>query len=178
MPAGVRVQDPSPNGYTREERKEEEILRAYQERSSLRGLRRTFGVSPTTVISWLKKVAVLGLQETLVATQEGEKVLELDELWSFVYRKGDKVGLARPVSGDRQVVAFVMGDRSGATASVYGERYPKAIRRQPATATSGRRLPGGAPRRAARGCYWQGGRRDFPRREVDQHLTSEAFALC
>ncbi len=45
--------DPSPNGYT-EERKEE-ILRAYQERSSLRGLRRTFGVSPTTVIGWLKK---------------------------------------------------------------------------------------------------------------------------
>ena len=46
-------EDPSANGYT-EERKEE-ILRAYQERSGLRGLRRTFGVSPTTVISWLKK---------------------------------------------------------------------------------------------------------------------------
>lgn len=44
---------PSPNGYTKE--RKEEILRAYQERSSLRGLRRTFGVSPTTVISWLKK---------------------------------------------------------------------------------------------------------------------------
>jgi hypothetical protein len=43
----------SERGYT-EERKEE-ILRAYQERSSLRGLRRTFGVSPTTVMSWLKK---------------------------------------------------------------------------------------------------------------------------
>ena len=38
-------EDPSPNGYT-EERKEE-ILRAYQERSSLRGLRRTFGLSPS-----------------------------------------------------------------------------------------------------------------------------------
>ena len=47
-------EDPSPNGYP-EERKEE-ILRAYQERSSsLRGLQRTFGVSPTTVIDWLKK---------------------------------------------------------------------------------------------------------------------------
>ena len=46
--------DPSPNGYTQE--RKEEILGAYQEqRSSLRGLRRTFGVSPTTVISWLKK---------------------------------------------------------------------------------------------------------------------------
>jgi transposase-like protein len=39
-------QDPQPNGYTEEER--EEILRAYQERSSLRGLARTFGVSRNT----------------------------------------------------------------------------------------------------------------------------------
>ncbi len=46
-------EEPSTNGYS-EERKEE-ILRAYQERSSLRGLQRTFGVSPTTVIGWIKK---------------------------------------------------------------------------------------------------------------------------
>jgi transposase-like protein len=46
-------EDPSSNAYTQE--RKEEILRAYQERSSLRGLRRTFGLSPTTVIGWLKK---------------------------------------------------------------------------------------------------------------------------
>jgi transposase-like protein len=46
-------QNPQPNGYTEEER--EEILRAYQERSSLRGLARTFGVSRNTVSGWLKK---------------------------------------------------------------------------------------------------------------------------
>jgi transposase-like protein len=45
--------DPQPNGYTEQER--ERILRAYQERSSLRGLSRTFGVSRQTVTSWLKK---------------------------------------------------------------------------------------------------------------------------
>ena len=45
--------DPRPNGYTEEQR--ELILRAYQERSSLRGLTRTFGVSRHTVTSWLKK---------------------------------------------------------------------------------------------------------------------------
>ncbi len=45
--------NPQPNGYTDEER--EEILRAYEERSSLRGLSRTFGVSRNTVSSWLKK---------------------------------------------------------------------------------------------------------------------------
>ncbi len=40
-------------GYS-DERKEE-IIRAYQERPSLRGLTRTFGVSRNTVTKWLKK---------------------------------------------------------------------------------------------------------------------------
>lgn len=45
-------QEPQP-GYTEEQR--EEILRAYQERSSLRGLTRTFGVARNTVSGWLQK---------------------------------------------------------------------------------------------------------------------------
>lgn len=45
--------NPQPNGYLPEE--QEEILRAYEERSSLRGLERTFGVSRLTVSAWLKK---------------------------------------------------------------------------------------------------------------------------
>jgi transposase-like protein len=45
--------NPGSNAYPAERR--EEILRAYQERSSLRGLSRTFGVSRNTVSSWLKK---------------------------------------------------------------------------------------------------------------------------
>jgi transposase-like protein len=40
-------------GYS-EERKEE-ILRAYQERSSMRGISRTFGIARNTLASWLKK---------------------------------------------------------------------------------------------------------------------------
>ena len=40
-------------GYS--EAKREEILRAYQERSSLRGISRTFGISRNTVTAWLKK---------------------------------------------------------------------------------------------------------------------------
>ena len=46
-------ENPAEKGYSEERR--EEILRAYQERSSLRGLTRTFGVSRTTVSTWLKK---------------------------------------------------------------------------------------------------------------------------
>ena len=46
-------EDPQPNGYTDEQRAE--ILRAYEERSSLRGLTRTFGVARNTVTQWLRK---------------------------------------------------------------------------------------------------------------------------
>src|ERR1700693_6517558 len=44
---------PTPNAYS--ETRREEILHAYQERSSLRGLTRTFGISRTTVSSWIKQ---------------------------------------------------------------------------------------------------------------------------
>ncbi len=46
-------EDPTPYVYPEERR--EEILRAYEERSSLRGLERTFGVSRATVLAWIKK---------------------------------------------------------------------------------------------------------------------------
>jgi transposase-like protein len=45
--------NPQPQGYPPEER--EQILRAYEERSSLRGLTRTFGVARNTVSGWLKE---------------------------------------------------------------------------------------------------------------------------
>jgi transposase-like protein len=47
-------ENPSHNGYTPEAK--EQTLRAYQERSSLRGLTRIFGVSRNTVTSWIKKM--------------------------------------------------------------------------------------------------------------------------
>jgi transposase-like protein len=40
-------------GYT--ESQKEQILSAYSERSSMRGIQRTFGVSRPTLASWLKK---------------------------------------------------------------------------------------------------------------------------
>ena len=46
-------ENPTPNAYP--EARREEIVHAYQERSSLRGLTRTFGVSRATVSSWIKK---------------------------------------------------------------------------------------------------------------------------
>jgi len=46
-------ENPTSNAYSEERR--EEILRAYEERSSLRGISRTFGVARNTVSKWIKK---------------------------------------------------------------------------------------------------------------------------
>lgn len=61
---------PKPNGYTDEEK--QRILSAYRERSSLRGLTRIFGVSRTTVSTWLKEEAeALSPLEETVALSRG-----------------------------------------------------------------------------------------------------------
>ena len=45
----------NPKSNTYDSARKDEILRAYHERTSLRGLTRIFGVSRQTVSSWLKK---------------------------------------------------------------------------------------------------------------------------
>jgi insertion element IS1 protein InsB len=60
-----------------------------------------------------------------------DAVLELDELWSFVYRKSEKVwvwlALCRQT---RQVVAFVMGDRSRATCERLWRAIPESYKKE------------------------------------------------
>jgi insertion element IS1 protein InsB len=124
-------ENPTPHAYAEERR--EEILRAYEERSSLRGLERTFGVSRTTVSAWLKKAAKLPtLSATLIepdANDEDATVLELDELWSFVLKKTNQawiwIALCRKT---RQVVGYAVGDRSEKTCCCLWEAIPPAYR--------------------------------------------------
>jgi len=70
------------------------------------------------------------LSTTLVEPDESAATtLELDELWSFVRKKSRKrwiwIALCRAT---RQVVAFVIGDRSEATCRQLWERIPAAYR--------------------------------------------------
>ena len=69
-----------------------EILRAYQERSSLRGLERTFGVTRQTVASWLRQAATALPANLPTAEAQAADVLEVDELWSFVGSKKTNAG--------------------------------------------------------------------------------------
>jgi IS1 family transposase len=73
------------------------------------------------------------LRETLVEPDPAEpamSVLELDELWSFVLKRANKRWIWMALSrATRQVVAYLVGDRSAATCRTLWERIPAAYGR-------------------------------------------------
>ena len=115
-------------GYSAEQK--QTILDTYKERASLRGLARIFGVARQTVLRWLKERVqhLPDLKDTL-APPRTDDVLELDELWSFVLKKTAKrwlwLALCRRT---RQVVAFVIGDRSDDTCRRLWNKIPESYR--------------------------------------------------
>jgi insertion element IS1 protein InsB len=107
-----------------------QILRAYMERASMRGIERVFCVARQTLARWIEQMArALPKLTTTLVTALPNDVLELDELWSFVYRKSNKrwiwIALCRRT---RQVVAFAIGDRSEETCRRLWESIPLAYR--------------------------------------------------
>jgi IS1 family transposase len=102
-------------GYSEKER--EQVLKAYRERISLRGIERVFGTCRQTVMLWLEEY--LALLPTLIESLEPaqpDDVLEIDEVWSFVGRKTNKRWLwTVQCRRTRQIIAFVIGDHSEAT---------------------------------------------------------------
>ena len=64
----------------------------------------------------------------MLPAQKGD-ILELDELWSFVFAKRNKVWLWLALCRrTRQVVAYALGDRSEATCRLLWNRIPKGYR--------------------------------------------------
>lgn len=122
--------------YSQERR--EEILAAYKERPSMRGIQRIYGVSRATLSKWLKKVRGCGLQETLMEPEAGD-VLELDEVWSFVHKKERKRWLWTAMCRrTRQIGAFVIGDHSARTCAKLWRKLPEATSVVTALVTYGR----------------------------------------
>jgi insertion element IS1 protein InsB len=108
-----------------------QILRAYRERMSLRGLQRVFGVWRGTVLRWLEDyVAQLpNLPDTLLPV-EASDVLEMDELVSFVSEKWFKRWLwTAQCRRTRQIVAYAIGDRSQDTGRIMWQAVPDAYKR-------------------------------------------------
>jgi len=85
------------------EEKKELVINVYQERSSMRGIERTFGVSRRTVSVWLKEQEndLPPLEETLQPVDSKKiPVLDGDELQSFVFRSKDKVRVWIAMNGE------------------------------------------------------------------------------
>lgn len=119
---------PGSNAYAEATR--EMIRRAYQERSSLRGLSRTFGVARNTVSAGLKKALTLPPLSITLAPAQREETLELDELWRFVgHRQLGVIWLWLVLCRrTRQIVADASGPRSDATARLLWRRTPSVYR--------------------------------------------------
>ena len=106
-------------------------LRAYRERASMRGVARIFGIARQTLARWIleKSDDLPDLADTLEPAR-ADDVLELDELWSFVFRKSDKrwiwIALCRRT---RQVVAHFVGDRSEKSCRELWKRIPATYKK-------------------------------------------------
>src|SRR5438876_3307478 len=74
-------ENPTPHAYPHARR--QEIVHASQERSSLRGLRSTFGVSRTTVSSWIKKKELSFLPYELPCSPRIPKIA-LPRSWNWM----------------------------------------------------------------------------------------------
>ena len=111
------------------EAEKELVLRAYQERSSMRGIHRIFGVVPKTLLRWLREALLKSpkLIDTL-APVRAEGILELDELWSFVLKKAISSGCGLPCIGvlDRWSL-FTSETVLRLVVNSCGRGYPKPI---------------------------------------------------
>jgi len=102
------------------------ILSAYQERISLRGLSRVFDVHRQSIARWIVDhvKSLPKFKDTLLPAQS-EDVLEYDEAWSFVLKKVNKRWLWTVMCRrTRQIIAFVIGDRSEDTCRRLWNKVP------------------------------------------------------
>jgi len=82
--------------------------------------------------AWLKEQAndLPPLEETLQSVEcKKNPVLEVDELWSFVFRSKDKVWVWIAMNREtREIVASACGDRTENTCRVLWDRVPSAYK--------------------------------------------------
>jgi len=134
-------ENPTPNAYP--EARREEILHAYQERSSLRGLTRTFGVSWATVSSWIKKKELSFLLYVPPCSPRIQRI-PLPPRWNWTncgrlcLKKPTTPGCGLPSAARRvKWLAMPLGIGVNGCASACGRAFQTSIVRGIASPTSG-----------------------------------------
>jgi IS1 family transposase/transposase-like protein len=124
-----------------EERKEE-ILKAYFERPSMRGIERVFGVALQTVSAWLKQQGEkhADLEATLSDVPAEQDVLEYDELQHFINKSQKRwlwtgpqmlvIGRSVISRKTRKIIAFFIGDHSMESCKILWQTIPERFRYQ------------------------------------------------
>ena len=108
----------------------EDILRAYQERPSMRGISRIFHISRHTLADWIKKKVrrLPPLRATLPPARPDDR-LEVDEVWSFVRKRRWKRWLWTVLCRRTgHILALVCGDHRERTCRRLWHRIPPASR--------------------------------------------------
>jgi len=116
-----------------DEKTKRQATDSYFERVSMRGVERIFDVPRQRLAVWLQEEGESLSEEDLTSTlmpPTEDDALELDEVWSFVLKKSRKrwiwIALCRRT---RQVVAYVIGDRSEKSCRKLWERIPEVYRK-------------------------------------------------
>ncbi len=96
---------------------EDQIVRSFRERLSLRGICRVFNISEGSVFKIFNKHSTdLPNFKQSIEPARADDVIELDEMWSFCTDKGNKQWIWTAICRrTRQIVAYVIGDRSKET---------------------------------------------------------------
>ena len=109
--------------------KEEQVEKLSLERMSQRAIARITGVSRMTIAKLQKKISVPIAQT--VTPLRSRPTLELDELWSFVNNKGQKVWIWIALEREtRRIVGLAFGDRSSETCVELWNSLPADYRKR------------------------------------------------
>jgi IS1 family transposase/DNA-directed RNA polymerase subunit RPC12/RpoP len=113
-----------------DERTKEIVVNLLLERLSLRGICRTLGVSLTWLLWFFKKIASEIPEDMAVVKKQKSRItIEIDEMWSFVGKKQNKVWVWLAIDLEtRQIVGFHVGNRSKQDARQLWKSLPGVYR--------------------------------------------------
>lgn len=103
------------------------LIKLHNHRLSLRSIKKLFGVKVDTVISWIRKRAcnLPDLFHNSIPPAKLGEIVELDEVWSFIYSKSHVryiwIGISRLT---KLVFAYYIGDRTNESCKEFKSRIP------------------------------------------------------
>ena len=106
------------------------IERLLLERVSLRGICRVMGVSVKWLMKYIKqKYSNIQLKIKVLPKNKGKLTVQIDELWSFVSKKGNKLWVWIAIDAKtREIIGLYMGDRSRTSAKKLWLSLPPVYR--------------------------------------------------